>query len=257
MQGDFTVQRPLVFLTLALLLPCATRAEGVFTVGAIGGAASSPYKDRRHEYKGGGGPVLRYDAEHYYIGLDGIGLRLFNTEVAGLALGGNAFITHGNEGFRNSESTYFKGLRKRRSHTDAGFDLSLTSPIGVTSISLKQEISGETNGRQASLSHGVPFQFGDVEFAPQLRLDYLGGELVDYYYGVWAMEVTGERPEYHPKAALQPSLGYTLTVPLNSKKSFNLIQGAEHLILSKELTDSPLIDSGHITSVYVGITYSF
>jgi outer membrane protein len=261
MQEDFTVHRPSRFLAPALLpfmlLSFSAHAEGIVTVGAIGGFNTSPYKDSRHDYKGGGAPVLRYDAERYYIGFDGIGFRLFSKERDGLTFSSSIFLTRGNEGFRNSESPYFKGLRRRKDHSDAGIEFTVVSPIGATSLAMKQEISGHTDGGQVSLSHGVPFQFGNVEFAPQLRLDYLSGNLVDYYYGVWAAEVAPDREEYHPGHAFQPSLGYTLTVPLNEKKSMSLIQGAEHLILSKQLTDSPLIDKGHITSVYVGFTYSF
>jgi outer membrane scaffolding protein for murein synthesis (MipA/OmpV family) len=102
-------------------------------------------------------------------------------------------------------------------------------------------------------SYLLPYRNWDFYFGGGLT--YYSQNIVDYYIGVSADEVSDSRAEYTADDGFRAQLELYAQHPLSANWSFNA--GITHSIYSNEVKESPLVDRNQVTQVMLGVLYVF
>jgi outer membrane protein len=149
------------------------------------------------------------------------------------------------QGFDDSDSYIFEGMKDREFSMDAGASLNYKNNNWKISFSTMFDVLNRSNGSELVTSISHTFRFGPVFVEPNITFSYLNDNHVNYYYGVKKDEISSNRPEYLGKSALNTGFGLSISTPI-------LFGGFTQLSLrrtwfSEAITDSPLVeDHGNI-----------
>jgi outer membrane protein len=159
------------------------------------------------------------------------------------------------DGYDPKDSEELSGLNERDASLDAGLGISLTRDWGVLSLKLLGDTLGVHEGYELSARYEYPFEFGRLTVVPSVGLTLPSDELVTYYYGVRAAEVTSRRQAYRGDAVINPTLGASFSYELSEQ--WQLIGGGEYVFLGDGITDSPIIERDHELTVFSAIVFKF
>ncbi len=153
------------------------------------------------------------------------------------------------------------GLRERS--TTAGISLRYSRYIENALFNLDIAVASPGNDQFSQNIHGVivdsfysyllPYRNWDIYLGAGLT--YFSQNLMDYYIGVGANEVTEIRPEYTAESGLRAQLEVYAHYPLSTSWSFNT--GITQSIYSDNIKKSPIVDTNHTTQVMIGVLYVF
>jgi outer membrane protein len=155
------------------------------------------------------------------------------------------------DGFDDSDSAVFQGMAERRPSIDIGLGLNYKSNDWGFKVSGTRDLLDRSDGSELITKVSKTFRFGPLSITPNIGLNYLDGNHVDYYYGVSPMEATVERPQYFGNSALNTSLGINFSTPIFFGGFSRL--GIEHTWFDTSITNSPLTD----TDTSLMFLYSF
>jgi len=202
-------------------------------------------------------PLVDFEGDRFFFrGITG-GIHLLKSD--GFVV--DAIIT---TGFNNIDASDFdraalarrginrNDLEDRDRSIDAGFAASWTGRLGQLKAVAKTDISGSSEGAEYSLEYGYPLQWGGFRITPTVGATFLSSKVADYYYGIHPDEVRRGVPGYEPGGALIPQVGVNLTRPIGAK--WALMIGARYSVLPDKISNSPLIDGSHGSSVLVGFS---
>jgi outer membrane protein len=144
------------------------------------------------------------------------------------------------QGFDDSDSYIFKNMKKRKLSMDAGLGFTYEKKDWKISISSMFDVLNKSNGYEASTDVSRVFRQGPLFFEPRLSLRYLDSNNVDYYYGVKANETNEFTSQYQGKAALNATLGLSISTPIffNGFTQVSL----DYTWYGSAITDSPLVE---------------
>jgi MipA family protein len=149
-------------------------------------------------------------------------------------------------------------LEDRKSAADAGISASFTiESAGEFELDLRGDITGTSDGYQASLDYRYPFQVGPVTLIPGIGVTALADDTANYYYGTLSQEVSRGVVDYKPGRVTIPHIGITAVLPMGSK--WVGIAGLNADSYPAEITDSPLIedDTDVVPSFFIGAIRNF
>ena len=142
------------------------------------------------------------------------------------------------------------GLTERKSAVLVGFDVD----YGPVSLSGRTDVSGRHNGSSFDLAFTQGMELSDkFSLEAGLSAEWQSRDIVDYYYGVTAIESTSTRPIYSPGNAINVGAGLELTYQLNGRSI--LFFGADAMRLDSEIARSPIVDDDYEFSAYAGFVY--
>ena len=89
---------------------------------------------------------------------------------------------------------------------------------------------------------------------PNIGATWLSDDRANYYYGTLDAEVAKGVTQYHPESVVIPhvSLGASYNINANWRSSAVVT----HKILPSKVSNSPLIDQAHQTSLFFGLSRS-
>jgi len=241
-------------LPLLSLLPLAVATQlqaGEFNVG-IGAYYSKPvYQDFKDN--SGAFPLIEYQGEGWSVGAQGINVDVYNTEQSPLSI--SLELSSLGQGYSASDSQIFNGMQKRKASVDLGVNVAYQVGQGSFNSSLMSDVSSTHKGYVLDINyqHNLPLMGG--MFQPSVGLSAHSDNFNNYYYGVRASEVTGNRAAYQAKSSVNPYIGYQFLYPIND--NFNLAHGTSYTVLDSEIKNSPLVDRDNSWSTFVGASYSF
>ncbi len=153
-------------------------------------------------------------------------------------------------GLREREATGGISLRYSK-HIDNAL---LTLDIAAASPG-DDEFDKNVNGIivDSFYSYLVPYRNWDIYLGAGLT--YFSQDIVDYYIGVSASEVTEIRTEYTAEGGFRTQLEVYAHYPLSTSWSFNT--GITQSIFSSNIKKSPIVETNHTTQVMVGVLYVF
>lgn len=153
------------------------------------------------------------------------------------------------------------GLRERS--TTAGISLRYSRYIenAVLTVDIaaatpgNDEFNKNVNGVivDSFYSYLVPYRNWDIYLGAGLT--YFSQNIMDYYIGVSANEVTEIRPEFTAEGGFRTQLEVYAHYPLSTSWSFNT--GITQSLFSSNVKKSPIVDTNHTTQVMVGVLYVF
>ncbi len=153
------------------------------------------------------------------------------------------------------------GLKERS--TTAGISLRYSRYIENALFNLDIAVASPGNDEFSQNIHGVivdsfysyllPYRNWDIYLGAGLT--YFSQNLMDYYIGVGANEVTEIRPEFTAESGLRAQLEVYAHYPLSTSWSFNT--GITQSIYSDNIKKSPIVDTNHTTQVMIGVLYVF
>lgn len=143
-------------------------------------------------------------------------------------------------------------LDDRDRSIDVGFAATWTGTAGQLKAIAKTDISGNSEGAEYSLEYGYPMQWGGFRITPTAGATLLSSRVADYYYGIHPDEMRRGVASYEPGSALIPEVGVNVLRLLGAKWAVTV--GARYSALPNKISNSPLIDGSHGSSVFVGIS---
>lgn len=267
LQNDTEVfmKRLLVLLLLCCVLaPVTARADDTSSSGfdmdmlagfnaGIGGTMITS------EYKGmsSGGtflPLLGYEGEYLYLrGLAG-GLHVYRNQWFEF----NVQLSYLSQNFYADDSDRWamRRLDNRYSSMLAGVNARITSPWGILSLTGSADVLGYSNGVLLDGNYSLPLPLGPVTLVPTVGVQWADANYNDYYYGISASEAAKSGlAEYEPESSVTPYA--QLTARVNFTENWSALASFRAMFLTKEVTDSPMVEDSEKYAISLGVLYSF
>lgn len=160
------------------------------------------------------------------------------------------------EGYHSSDSRYLRGMDERTWSLDGGLGLSWRQGKHHYSLKAVTDLLGKHEGQEitAAYSYWIPLT-QRLSLMPTAQVNWLSGNLLDYYYGVQDKEVDLAlgRTAYRAGADLQYSAGFNLM--WQPAERFSVLLMARTRWLSDSATDSPLVDRDTISGVMAAVIF--
>lgn len=153
------------------------------------------------------------------------------------------------------DSDFLEGMQERKATLDAGVQVVYNTERTRTEMRAAVDTLDRHNGFDLSLDFGLPQRLGRWVVTPNLGLNYLDENFIDYYFGVAPDEATPVRPEYAANDALNIVLGIEAFYPINQRWIF--IGGLRHEWLDSGITDSPIVEDDTRSSIFAGVSRRF
>lgn len=225
-------------------------------VGAI--ATDSPYAGEGIRFTPF--PLINYEGDRVFLRTTKAGVHLFKQDgfevsaLASLRMDGFDIDDLGSgELARNGLNSRL--LDDRDNGLDAGLAATWRGSAGELTLELLSDVTSKSDGQSISLQYGYPFHWGKVRVTPSATATWLSKEMANYYYGTLDKEVARGAPDYKPGSAFIPGIGVSAAYPFAG--SWLLYGAAQYRQLPSKLKDSPLLESGNVTSLMFGISRRF
>jgi outer membrane protein len=207
-------------------------------------------------------PAVTYQGDRFYFFGITAGWRFINTETFQLA----AVTSLRFDGFDvedlGREELARNGLDEsllddRDDGIDVGLSASWTGAAGELELEILTDVSGASEGQEASLKYGYPFQWGKTRITPSVGVSHRSKDLANYYFGTLDEEVARGVVDYKPGSVTVPQVGVFVTRPIGRK--WRALGSVTYSSFPDELKDSPLLepDSNGSTSLLLAITRNF
>lgn len=222
----------------------------VIGAGVLVMAATNPYVDGDSVVRVL--PMITYIGERFFVASPRAGFNLTRQAwgnvnlVADYRFKEDAFEAKG----------FLEGMDQRKDTVMAGLNANIHvfAPYRLE-FSVLTDVSDRHDGQEGSLSLNRPFRFGPCLLIPGVGLSWRSEDYNDYYYGVRAVEATDFRPAFDPGDSVEGYIRLLVKYELSSQ--WTVAGSARVERLSDEVRDSPIVDESHITTVFIGLNYSF
>ncbi|TMP37265.1 hypothetical protein CWB98_11075 [Pseudoalteromonas rubra] len=156
-------------------------------------------------------------------------------------------------------SLTFEDLAKRKWAIDSGILAHwYVSEQHKLTIRLLHDIRGIYKGFHGSLGYSYKLPFGHPKYAQlqfKLGIDYKDSKLGSYYYGITDRDTELTHFHYNVGSTVNPYVGIAYNHKLTENWQFKFT--AKHQWLGSSIANSPIIEEGYTTSVFIGGLYAF
>ena len=214
--------------------------------------SSSPYKD--HDMKVWPVPIISWKNKNFFIK---------GTEAGWIAYENDNFradvlVKPHLMGYDSGDSSFLAGMEDRNFSIDGGGKLTWKIPQVKDldlSLTLVTDLLNEYQGHEAVLGLTKVCKGDIYQIQSSVGVKWESQDLVKYYYGVRAGEITSSRPSYDGADAFDPyvQLGFFLGI----SKDLIFVGQFTADYLASQITDSPIVDESHILTGVVGIAKRF
>lgn len=170
-------------------------------------------------------------------------------------LGWRVFVGPRFMGYEAGESDILDGMEERDFSGDAGAAVTLRPIPFIVDLSVRTDILGRSDGEEVTLDADLLLPAGSWLLRPSLGMQWQSEEMVDYYYGVTRDEARPGRPEHGGAATLSWSAEIEVSREIGSRWTF--AAGLTTDRLGSGITDSPLVDTSHTETGYIGLLFGF
>lgn len=242
-------------LALGVLLATsvtAVHAEGPWSIGAGALVSPNPYKgDQNRVYPA---PLLGYEGENFYLRGFNAGYYLWNDRVDKLSVTAYYSPLH----FRPKDSNYdsMRALDHRHSTVMAGMSWVHNTDYGFLRTVLTGDILDNSNGITWDTAWLYRYSADRLTMMPGVGIVWDSKNQNDYYYGVSHKESRRSGLDaYDAGNSWSPYVELFVNYKLNA--DWNLFGMGRYMRLSKDVTDSPMVDSNWTGALLAGVNYSF
>lgn len=244
-----SVPMALMLVTLMTAPAVAQEARLGFSAGVAAGFSSDPYVGEDSQVRAL--PVLRYQAETFSIGTDGIYVDILARDPIELEFVALPRFS----GLDDPDAVELAGI-DRDITLDAGlkltYGLALRTELSAT---LLQEVTGEHDGQELQLELSNKVVLGQLPVSLAAGVSWKSADLGTYMYGVYAAEATGGRPAYEVGDTVTPYLSVFSGFPISDRVT--VFGGIKAEFLDDKISNSPIVDDDEVISGILGLSYSF
>lgn len=227
----------------------AQGAPDGFTIGGLGILSSSPYAGE--DMSAVVVPLLAWKQGNFSIGTEGARLKVFDRDALSFSV---------------LAAPRFPPLDGEDSGPLAGMNRGITADAGVlaeyalaegTKLSLRAvtEVTGAHDGQEVTFGAQSRVSIAGIPMLLGGGAKWQSSGLSEFVYGVPVSDAAAGRPAYAPGAVVVPYLSIGTMYPINAQtRIFGSIKAE---FLPGGVTDSPIIDSGVVTSLAVGVSFGF
>ncbi len=236
-----------------LLLLVSSLFAQKLTLGAGPYVQTQPYKDVDAIIIPS--PVVFFDNGIFYVRWTRLGMYFLGEKNNDFSWGFSLTLQPRPYGYEASDSEALNGMDKRKNTWEGGLAFSMQKKTTFFEVMLLNDLLNNTNTWMVKAELGDEFKLADFTFYPSILAIYYSSEYTNYYYGVKESETTLVRTAYNPKSSMDFALQTYISYPLTKKLSTLLNFRAD--FLSKETTDSPIVQDNHIYSGLLSLIYTF
>lgn len=158
-------------------------------------------------------------------------------------------------GFTSGDGERLRGMAKRRDSLEGGATLDWDFDVAAISLAYFGDLTRSSHGRSQRASLYKPLmKSGKSELGILFAIDRVDAAVGRYYFGVLRDEAGPSRAAYQAGTSANPSLALSGTVELGGRQV--LVFGAMVTRLGKALAASPIIETRHANSIYLGYGWS-
>lgn len=199
-------------------------------------------------------PILRADyKDRVYVNVLQAGVWLWSADDKSVRIG---LAVEPRFGYKGSEGGRVQGMADRKFSIEGGPNIQWRTSVGVVYANFYQDLSGASSGQSAQLQFIRPLVTGRKLFVNGFAgINWLSGQLNDYYFGVRTNEATLARPAYTAGATTNLQLGVNGAYAITERGS--ILFGANVIRLGSESSNSPIAETRLQAVVYAGYAISF
>ncbi|KFZ36944.1 hypothetical protein HR45_12905 [Shewanella mangrovi] len=150
---------------------------------------------------------------------------------------------------------HFHKLKKRHFTLLGGVETFFYTQLGILNLALAHDLYGVHNGTEAKAKWILRQQLQHMVLETSLFAEWKSQQIVDYYFSVRPSESDYWSRAYHASSGI--NTGVELTCRYQFAEAWQLISGVKYLRLASVIVDSPLVDTDHVVSYFVGAAYRF
>jgi len=203
-------------------------------------------------------PMLSF--ENQYVKLSGPNLEL---KLPGLQLSDSQRLNFGvvadllgGGGYEASDSPALVGMAERKSSIWAGAKVEWENDLADVKLELLGDASGNSKGQRVLLGLERKWMLSpSLMLIPQVGVEWVDKEYVDYYYGVSASEAMAGRPAYVGNGTVNAEISLAGIYRFDQHHSMMLNLGVT--FLGNEIKNSPIVDRSTENLVMLGYKYNF
>jgi outer membrane protein len=244
----------LALLVLTGAAQAQSAGAGKDWTGYVGaGAASFP------RYTGGKGadvtpvPLLMFEyKETYYVDLLRAGVRLWSTDDKKLAFG---LVAEPRFGFKARDGGRLAGMAKRRHSIELGPSVEWETRAVSLNFAWFNDVMGASKGsswRASAYKQWLNTSTWDV--GTYVSIERESARVVNYYFGVPAVEATATRALYVPGAATHLSIGAQAAWKFTPR--YALLMGVQNTRIGSAAANSPIVETRDAPIVYIGLGWN-
>lgn len=197
-------------------------------------------------------PNFLYVSKHVRLAGDTLDLKLSSQDQWTFAVRVRYSLM---DGYKSGDAPILSGMNERSGGGWVGGAVTLKTDFAKISLDALGDVSGKSNGRQASLKFDRDFRIGSFMLTPHAAIRYADKKYVNYYFGVTSSEATSYRSAYEGTSTINYQFGLRTSYMPDKKQTIFL--DASATALGKGITDSPLVNKKTIPMVAVGYLYRF
>lgn len=195
-------------------------------------------------------PAIDYQYKRFYFQAGDIGFNLIKQEKWEVDFGLSVDLIGDTD---RGDSRLLAGLPDLSLPLNAFVSAQYQSPIGFFKATHNYEINNKHNGNSSSISYSAPIFKDKWLFLPQISYHHYSDEVVNYFFGVNAVDASNEIPAYQPGSSQAYKLGVLGLYQINDKWSF--VGNLQNEFTGNEISDSPIVDDDQRLSVFAGFLY--
>jgi len=160
-------------------------------------------------------------------------------------------------GFEASDGGLLRGISKRETATEAGFNIAWDSPIGYLDIAYLNDVSNVHDGSAVKMMFSTKLmERGKLFIKGSGGYERMSQRAVGYYYGVRLGEDTATRPLYEATdSTIHTYFALDARYRIDKRWSFN--GRLSNNKLGQQIQRSPLVDKNNVTVVYLAVGWHF
>ncbi|SUI57598.1 MltA-interacting protein precursor [Shewanella putrefaciens] len=229
-------------LTMGLTIE-ASASDSPWSLGVGVLNLSSPYIGV--DNKNYGLPLVNYNGERLRASIFNLEYDIYEIERLKLS-----FATELGEDFlkvSDSKDSAIRMLEDRKISIYSGAKLSYHSPIGIFNTSALYDISGHSEGSIFKINYSYPIRLtNDLTFIPSVGTTFKSADVANYYYGT---------DNYNVGNTTDLSLNMIISYKIS--ESLNATAFLRHIVLDKDISNSPIVENDSVTMAMLSLTYKF
>lgn len=196
-------------------------------------------------------PIIYYQSKDFYLLGPTFGYKFARLDGAEFKLTGQ--VRFG--GYDEEDGDIFVGMDEKSITLDLGIGVDYKSDYGDFAFQFSTDALGEHKGNELSISYSKSYRMKGSMITPYVSIARLSEDVVDYYYGVNANEVTTFRGFYEGETTTNVEVGVRYNQQFGRNHSVMLNAG--YTAFGQGIKDSPLIEKSSSTTVILGYMYMF
>ncbi|WP_373034631.1 MipA/OmpV family protein [Sulfurimonas sp.] len=240
------------FLILLLILSVANAQEKKqkITIGAGPYIQTQPYNNVDDILLPS--PVIFFDNGVAYARWTRIGIYFYGDKQEDYSWGFSLTAQPRIYGYKSSD---IQGMDERKTSWEGGLAFSAKTDKAYIEIMALTDMLDRHESWILKTEVGYDFEFANFSLYPSLIFIYQSSDFINYYYGVKKSEELGTRKEYIPNEGFQVGAQTYIKYPFTKKLSALVNLRVDKI--SKEATNSPIVNDDYIYSGLLSLIYTF